>query len=73
MLENNQIRGKIKIDLTNTRYKVIKECAQELDWEIVDEKRDDTSLKEKEKKKVVDLFWYDGWIDSSKLGSMKRF
>jgi hypothetical protein len=31
------LKGRIKIDLTNTKYKVIKECVEELGWDIYDE------------------------------------
>lgn len=61
------IKGGIKIDLTGTKYRVIRECAQELDWEITDDKYDDSSLKERRKNQIADLCWYDLPIDSSKL------
>ena len=53
--------------MTGTKYRVIRECAQELDWEITDDKYDDSSLKERRKNQIADLCWYDLPIDSSKL------
>ena len=32
--------GKIRIDLTQTKYKVVKECAQEMGWKVVAAKKD---------------------------------
>ena len=31
------ISGKIKIDLTHTKYQVVKDCAEELGWKIITE------------------------------------
>ena len=59
--------------MTGTKYRVIRECAQELDWEITDDKYDDSSLKERRKNQIADLCWYDLPIDSSKLSQMKRY
>lgn len=33
--------GKIRIDLTNTKYKIIRECALELKWKVITAKKKD--------------------------------
>jgi len=31
--------GKIRIDLTNTKYKVLRECALEMKWKVITAKK----------------------------------
>ena len=31
--------GKIRVDLTNTKYKVIRECALEMKWKVITAKK----------------------------------
>ena len=57
--------GKVSVDLTHTKYQVLKECAADLKWKITDEKNTNV--------RFIDLFWHDLRIDDSKLSSMKVF
>ena len=31
------MKSKIKVDLTHTKYKVVRECCEELGWEVFDD------------------------------------
>ena len=46
--------GKIRIDLTQTKYKILKECSTEMGWKVIAAKKDkdrDTTPNHKEDKK----------------------
>jgi len=54
------ISGKIKADLTNTRYKVIKECALELGWKVInhnENKAKQSVIEEIKKKGDISKGW----------------
>ena len=66
-------KGRIKVDLTHTKYPVIRECANEMGWEDILLKKETEIEEKKRKPEMVDLYWHDLAIESSKLSSMKRF
>ena len=38
LAQQSVVFGKIKADLTHTRYKVLKTCAAEMEWTVLDDK-----------------------------------
>lgn len=46
--------GKIRVDLTNTRYKLLRECALEMKWKVITAKKKDadTNTADKPKKEL---------------------